>query len=74
MSEDKTPAVTETVSESPATETTQDSSSEQYIAESKKYRNRAQVAETELAKLKSVNSLCPLRYDFKLPLIVSKSN
>ena len=51
MSEDKTPAVTETVSESPATETTQDSSSEQYIAESKKYRKRAQDAETRLAKL-----------------------
>ena len=51
MSEDKTQAVTETVSESPATETTQDSSSEQYIAESKKYRKRAQDAETRLAKL-----------------------
>ena len=51
MSEDKQPAVTETVSESPATETTQDSSSEQYIAESKKYRKRAQDAETRLAKL-----------------------
>ena len=50
MSEDKTPAVTETVSESPATETTQDSSNEQYIAESKKYRKRAQDAETRLAK------------------------
>ena len=48
MSEDKTPAVTETVSESPATETTQDSSNEQYIAESKKYRKRAQDAETRL--------------------------
>ena len=51
MSEDKTQAATETVSESPATETTQDSSSEQYIAESKKYRKRAQDAETRLAKL-----------------------
>ena len=51
MSEDKTPAATETVSESPATETTQDSSNEQYIAESKKYRKRAQDAETRLAKL-----------------------
>ena len=50
MSEDKTPAVTETVSESPATETTQDSSNEQYIAESKKYRKRAQDAETRLAE------------------------
>ena len=35
MSEDKTQAATETVSESPATETTQGSSNEQYIAESK---------------------------------------
>ena len=51
MSEDKTQAVTETVSESPAKETTQDSSNEQYIAESKKYRKRAQDAETRLAKL-----------------------
>ena len=50
MSEDKTQAVTETVSESPATETTQDSSSEQYIAESKKYRKRAQDAETRLVE------------------------
>ena len=56
MSEENKQAVTETVSESPAKETTQDGSGEQYIAESKKYRNRAQVAETELAKLKSVNS------------------
>ena len=51
MSEDKTQANTETVSGSNATETTQDSSSEQYIAESKKYRKRAQDAETRLAKL-----------------------
>ena len=51
MSEDKTQATTETVSESPATETTQDSSNEQYIAESKKYRKRAHDAETRLAKL-----------------------
>ena len=51
MSEDKTQAATETVSESSATETTQDSSNEQYIAESKKYRKRAQDAETRLAKL-----------------------
>ena len=50
MSEDKTQAVTETVSESPATETTQDSSNEQYIAESKKYRKRAQDAETRLVE------------------------
>ena len=51
MSEDKTTAMTETVSESPATETAQDSSNEQYIAESKKYRKRAQDAENRLAKL-----------------------
>ena len=51
MSEDKAQATTETVSESPAPETTQDSSNEQYIAESKKYRKRAQDAETRLAKL-----------------------
>ncbi len=51
MSEDKTQAATETVSESPATETTQDSSNEQYIAESKKYRKRAQDAEARLTKL-----------------------
>ena len=51
MSEDKTTATTETVSESPATETTQDSSNEQYIAESKKYRKRAQDAEARLVQL-----------------------
>ena len=51
MSEDKTQATTEAVSESPATETAQDSSNDQYIAESKKYRKRAQDAETRLAKL-----------------------
>ena len=50
MSEDKTTATTETVSESSATETTQDSSNDQYIAESKKYRKRAQDAETRLAE------------------------
>ena len=51
MSEENTQAMTETVSESPAKETTQDSSNEQYIAESKKYRKRAQDAEARLAKL-----------------------
>ena len=51
MSEDKTQAVTETVSESSAKETVQDSSNEQYIAESKKYRKRAQDAETRLGEL-----------------------
>ena len=53
MSEENTQATTETVSESPATETTQPSSSEQYIAESKKYRKRAQEAEAEIAALKN---------------------
>lgn len=48
MSEDKTTAVEETVSEAPATETTQDSSNEGLIAESKKYRKRAQDAESKL--------------------------
>ena len=56
MSEDKTQAVTETVSESPATETTQDSSNEQYIAESKKYRKRAQDAEARLAEHEKAKS------------------
>ena len=51
MSEEKTTAVEETVSETPAKETTQDSSNEQYIAESKKYRKRAQDAESRLAEL-----------------------
>ncbi len=53
MSEEKTSAVEETVSETPAKETTQDSSNEQYIAESKKYRKRAQDAEARLAKYES---------------------
>ena len=51
MSEENTQAMTETVSESPATETTQPSSSEQYIAESKKYRKRAQDAEARIIEL-----------------------
>jgi len=50
MSEDKTTAVEETVSEAPATENTQDSSNDGLIAESKKYRKRAQDAETRLAE------------------------
>jgi len=70
MSEDKTQAATETVSESSATETTQDSSNEQYIAESKKYRKRAQDAETRLAKLeknlaKAEESKLKEKEDFK---------
>ena len=51
MSEEKTTAVEETVSDAPAKETTQDSSNDGVIAESKKYRKRAQDAETRLAKL-----------------------
>ena len=50
MSEDKQQAVTETVSESPAEETQQSSPNDEYIAESKKYRKRAQDAEASLAK------------------------
>ena len=56
MSEEKTQAKTETVSESPATETVQDSSNDQYIAESKKYRKRAQDAESKLAKYEKANA------------------
>ena len=51
MSEDKQQAVTETVSESPAEETQQVSPNDELIAESKKYRKRAQDAETRLGKL-----------------------
>ena len=51
MSEDKQQAVTETVSESPAEETQQSSPNDELIAESKKYRKRAQDAETRLSKL-----------------------
>ena len=51
MSEDKTTAVEETVSETPAKETPQSSPNDELIAESKKYRKRAQDAETRLAKL-----------------------
>ena len=70
MSEDKITAATETVSESSAKETVQDSSNEQYIAESKKYRKRAQDAETRLAKLekslaKTEESKLKEKEDFK---------
>ena len=51
MSEDKTQAATETVSESPATETPQPSPNDELIAESKKYRKRAQDAESRLSEL-----------------------
>ena len=56
MSEEKPQATTETVSESPAPETVQDSSNDQYIAESKKYRKRAQDAEARLAKYEKAKS------------------
>ena len=51
MSEDKQQAVTETASESNAKETPQVSPNDELIAESKKYRKRAQDAETRLSKL-----------------------
>ena len=51
MSEDKTTAVEETVSETPAKETPQSSPNDELIAESKKYRKRAQDAEARFAKL-----------------------
>ena len=54
MSEDKQQAVTETVSESPAEETQQSSPNDEYIAESKKYRKRAQDAETRLTELENM--------------------
>ena len=51
MSEEKVQTATEAVSESPVKESVQESSSDQYIAESKKYRKRAQEAEAKLAKI-----------------------
>tara|TARA_Y100001938_G_C7852983_1_gene311729 strand:+ start:26 stop:628 length:603 start_codon:yes stop_codon:yes gene_type:complete len=48
MSEEKTQAVEETVSEPTPKETVQTSSNDQFIAESKKYRKRAQYAEAKL--------------------------
>ena len=51
MSEDKQQVVTETASESSTKETQQVSPNDELIAESKKYRKRAQDAETRLAKL-----------------------
>ena len=56
MSEDKTQATTETVSESPATEAPQSSPNDELIAESKKYRKRAQDAEAKLAKYEKAKS------------------
>ena len=54
MPQDETKVVTETVSESPTKEVTQDSSNEEHIAESKKYRKRAQDAETRLTELEDM--------------------
>lgn len=51
MSEEKVQTATETASESPVKESVQQSSTDQYIAESKKYRKRAQEAEAKLAKI-----------------------
>ena len=51
MSEDKTTATTEAVSESNATGTPQVSPNDELIAESKKYRKRAQDAENRLSHL-----------------------
>ena len=56
MSEENTQATTETVSESLATENSQDGSNDYLIAESKKYRKRAQDAESRLAKLEKSNA------------------
>ena len=50
MPEDKTPEVQEAVSENTSKETEQSSSTDQHIAESKKYRKRAQDAEARLAE------------------------
>lgn len=52
MSEENVQATTEAVSESPAKENAQNSSVGQYIAESKRYRERAQAAEAKLESLK----------------------
>ena len=49
MSEDKQQVVTETASESSTEETQQVSPNDEYIAESKKYRKRAQDAEARLS-------------------------
>ena len=56
MSEDKTTAVEEAVSETPAKETPQSSPNDELIAESKKYRKRAQEAEARLAKYEKAKS------------------
>ena len=54
MPQEETKVATETVSESPAEETQQPSSNDEYIAESKKYRKRAQDAEARLSELENM--------------------
>ncbi len=56
MSEEQKQVATEAVSESPATETHQSSPNDELIAESKKYRKRAQDAEARLAKYEKAKS------------------
>jgi len=51
MSEENNTVASETVSEQATQNTTQDSSNESYIAESKKYRKRAQDAEARITEL-----------------------
>ena len=51
MSEENNTVASETVSEQATQNTTQDSSNEAYIAESKKYRKRAQDAEARIVEL-----------------------
>ena len=70
MSEENKTVASETVSEQTTTETTQDSSNEQYIAESKKYRKRAQDAEARIAEMekkmaKAEESKLKEKEDFK---------
>ena len=56
MSEEQKQVATETVSETPTTEAPQVSPNDEYIAESKKYRKRAQDAEARLAKYEKAKS------------------
>ena len=56
MSEEQKQVATETVSETPTTEAPQVSPNDELIAESKKYRKRAQDAEARLAKYEKAKS------------------
>ncbi len=56
MSEEQKQVATETVSETPTTEAPQVSPNDELIAESKKYRKRAQEAEARLAKYEKAKS------------------